>query len=192
MSEVVSGKNGSKVVKKRVRRMRPWQYGGKQEVMAKAEQIVLGKTTKRQAARELGISYQGMSHAMKSKDIREHLLKVANENAIYIVPSAMKNVRKYVEKLHGDKELTDKQADLGWKATEASLKMGGLLATGGESYHLTQIYHDQKVLISPAIQVLLDEHAKKFTFSEKEIQLIEDATGTYHSEQEGSKGQENG
>ncbi len=177
---------GGERSEKRVRRMRPWQYGGKEEVKVKAEEVVLGKKTQAQAASELGISRQGMHTAMKSKDIREHLLKVANDNAINIVPVAMDNVRKFVDKIHDREELTDKEMDLGWKATEASLKMGGILNTGGDSYHLTQIYHDQKVLISPAIQTLLDEHVKKFTFSEEELKLIDDGTGVYSTEVTGT------
>jgi len=173
-------------------RPRPWQFKGKEEVKIKATEVVLGKKTQAQAAREIGISRQAMSHAMKSKDIREHLLRVANQNAIEIVPLAMGNVKKYVGKMNDDRKLdklSDKDKELAWKATEASLKMGGILNTGGDSYHLTQIYHDQKILISPAIQGLLEEHAKKFTFSEEEIRLIDDGTGTYSqgSEREGNK-----
>ena len=167
---------------KKVRKMLPWKYGGKEQVKRKVEEIAAGKITKVQAAKDLGYSLSGMHKAMKSKEIREHLLRVANENVIHIVPKAMDNVRKGVEMLNDGEELSEKQIDLGWKATETSLRMGGLLASGGESYHLTQIYHDQKVLISPAIQTLLDEHAKKFTFSQDELRLIQDATGTYCQE----------
>jgi hypothetical protein len=129
--------------------------------------------TQAQAARELDISRQVFGVKMKRGNIREHLLRVANDNAVNIVPVAMENVRKNVEKLNNGEGLTDKEMDIGWKATESSLKMGGLLSTGGDSYHLTQIYHDHKTLISPAIQTLLEEHAKKFTFSEAEVVEIE-------------------
>lgn len=139
----------------------------------KAEEVILGEKTQAQAARELDVSRQNFGERMKRADIREHLLRVANDNAINIVPVAMENVRNSVNRLNNGKKLTDKEMDLGWKATESSLKMGGLLSTGGDSYHLTQIYHDQKILISPAIQTLLEEHAKKFMFSEAEVVQIE-------------------
>jgi len=144
-----------------------------------AEEVVLGHRSKMAAAKELGITRSTLYSGLSRPEIKEHLLRVASYNAEKIVPVAMENVGKYVEKLNNGQGLTDKEMDIGYKATQDSLKMGGLLNTGGDSYHLTQIYHDQKVLISPAIQSLLDEHSKKFNFSDEEIKLIEDATGTY-------------
>jgi len=152
-----------------------------------AEDIVFGKKTKVEAAKELGVDRMTVFKALSRPQIKEHLLRIANYNAENIVPMAMDNVGKYVEKLNTGKDLSDKEMDLGYKATQDSLKMRGLLNTGGDSYHLTQIYHDQKVLISPAIQSLLDEHSKKFNFSEDEVKLIEDATGTYSQGTEGRK-----
>ena len=90
------------------------------------------------------------------------------------VPDAVDNVKELVREMRDIPKKDIRRRELSYKASHDTLKAFGIMPTPVQSQIVTNIY-SQKNLISPAISALLEEHSKKFLFTEEELRQIGEA-----------------
>jgi hypothetical protein len=90
------------------------------------------------------------------------------------VPDAVDNVMDLVREMKDIPKKDVRRRELSYKASHDTLKAFGIMPTPVQSQITTNMF-SQKNLISPAISGLLEEHSKKFLFSEEELKQIDEA-----------------
>ena len=111
-------------------------------------------------AEQVGLSQPSISRFANKEDVRA-FIEQEQLKLVEVVPDAVENVKSLVKEMKKIPKKENKRRELSYKASTDVLKSVGVLPTPVQSQTLVNIYQDNKQLIPPIIQKLLDEHMKK-------------------------------
>jgi hypothetical protein len=110
----------------------------------------------------------------KREDVKPSIEK-EQIRLVEAVPDAVDNVKRRVRGMKSAKDL--KERELGYKASTDTLKAVGIMPTPVQSRCITNIYNDQRTVISPFVQAILDEHHRRLIGGHSEIEGKESESG---------------
>ena len=125
-------------------------------------------------AKSVGLCQPQISRFANREDIKP-FIEWEQMRLVEAVPDAVDNVKGLVKEMKGIPKKDVRRRELSYKASQDVLKSVGIMPTPVQSQIVTNIY-SQKNLISPFIMALLEEHQKKFRFTEEELKQIEEAS----------------
>ena len=124
-------------------------------------------------AKSVGLCQPQISRFANREDIKP-FIEQEQMRLADAVPDAVDNVMDLVREMKDIPKKDVRRRELSYKASHDTLKAFGIMPTPVQSQIVTNIY-SQKNLISPASLALLDEHNKKFSFTEEELRQIGEA-----------------
>ena len=121
-------------------------------------------------AKSVGLCQPQISRFANREDIKP-FIEQEQMRLADAVPDAVDNVMDLVREMKDIPKKDVRRRELSYKASHDTLKAFGIMPTPVQSQIVTNIY-SQKNLISPASLALLDEHNKKFSFTEEELRQM--------------------
>jgi predicted transcriptional regulator len=125
------------------------------------KELAVGKS-QNVIAKDVGLNQSSVSRFANRDDIRA-LIEQEQAKLLDCVPDAVQNVKDLVREMRDIPKKDTKRRELSYKASKDVLKSVGLLPTPIQSQTLVNLYQDNKTLISPFIQELLDAKFDEIT-----------------------------
>jgi hypothetical protein len=117
--------------------------------------------TQKSIAKDVGISPSQISRFSSKGEIKP-FIEQEQMRLVEAVPDAVENVKELVSEMKSIPKKDIKRRELSYKASVDTLKAVGIMSTPVQSQVIANIYNDNKVILSPVIKKLIDEHLKKF------------------------------
>ena len=84
------------------------------------------------------------------------------------VPDAVDNVKTLVKEMKTIPEKDIKRRELSYKASIDTLKAVGIMPTPVQSQVISNIYQQNNLILSPAVQEIIDKHIKSLMLKDDE------------------------
>ncbi|HLG29834.1 MAG TPA: hypothetical protein VI387_06440, partial [Candidatus Brocadiales bacterium] len=123
------------------------------------KQLAVGES-QNSIAGEIGLCQSQVSRFAKKEDIRS-LIEQEQRRLIEVVPDAVENVKELVREMKNISKDDIKARELSYKASKDVLKSVGLLPTPIQSQTFINLYQDNKQIISPVMEEILERIAKE-------------------------------
>jgi transcriptional regulator with XRE-family HTH domain len=107
-------------------------------------------------ARRVGLDQSQVSRWLRKEDVAA-LVEKETLRLLEVVPDAIENVRYLVKGMK--KAKTDKARELGYKASQDALKVGGIMKDE-QGPVVTKIYQRNQFILSPVVQQIINQHVK--------------------------------
>jgi predicted transcriptional regulator len=125
------------------------------------KELAVGKS-QNVIAKDVGLNQSSVSRFANRDDIRA-LIEQEQAKLLDCVPDAVQNVKDLVREMRDIPKKDTKRRELSYKASKDVLKSVGLLPTPIQSQTFVNLYQDNKTVISPFIQELLNAKFDEIT-----------------------------
>ncbi len=128
----------------------------KQEVIRR---LATGESQK-SIGRWVGLDGSQVSRFSRREDIRS-LIEQEQMRLVEAVPDAVENVKGFVREMKTIPKKDTKRRELSYKASVDTLKAVGIMPTPVQSQVIANIYNDNRMILSPAVKAIIDEHLRR-------------------------------
>jgi hypothetical protein len=116
--------------------------------------------TQKSIAKDVGISPSQISRFSSKEEIKPFIEK-EQMRLVEAVPDAVENVKELVTEMKSIPKKDIKRRELCYKASVDTLKAVGIMSTPIQSQVIAKIYNDNRMVLSPFLKGIIDEHLRK-------------------------------
>jgi hypothetical protein len=114
-------------------------------------------------AKDVGLSSSQIYRFAKREDIKP-FIEQEQIKLLEVVPDAVENVKELVREMKDIPKEEIKRRELSYKASLDTLKAVGIMPTPVQSQIITNIYQENNLIVSPAVQEIIRKHVRSLTF----------------------------
>ena len=118
-------------------------------------------------AQDIGVHRSQVCRFAKREDIRP-FIEQEQMKLMEAVPDAVENVKQLVREMKDLPKGDTKERELSYRASLDTLKAAGMMPSPVQSQVIANIFNDQRTVISPVVQEILDSHLKQFVVVQEE------------------------
>jgi hypothetical protein len=119
-------------------------------------------------AKDVGLHHSQIYRFAKREDIKP-LIEQEQMKLLEVVPDAVENVKELVKEMKNIPKKDAKRRELSCKASLDTLKSVGIMPSPLQSKIITNIYQQNNLALPSVVRAFIEEHTKKFRFSEEEF-----------------------